>query len=190
MLSRKTIFTVVFAVFLSAPLTVSGEGAESTKATDKAASQGAATRPLRQTITSKTFAPAVVEFLRQPLASQFVTLNPDGSPQVTIMWFKYEDGALLFTTTTDRVKFRNQQKDPRAALAVMDPTNMYKWVIVHGTLTVDDRDPVAFYQGLAQHYLNLDAEGLAEWRKTALLDNRTVLRMTPTRMLSMGFPQE
>jgi PPOX class probable F420-dependent enzyme len=159
-----------------------------TEAVSETAKKDAARRPVRQVVTSKKFTPAVVEFLKKPWASQLVTTNPNGSPQVTIMWFKYEDGALLFTTTTDRIKFRNMQKDPRATLVVMDPTNMYKWVIVHGKLSVvDSRDPVAFYRGLAEHYLG--AEELVEWRKTAMMDNRTVLKLTPTQIRTMGFPQ-
>jgi len=145
------------------------------------------TRPVRQVIEPKTFPPAVIEFLRQPVASQLVTVNPNGSPQMTIMWFKYEDGALLFTTTTDRVKFRNMQKDPRAALTVMDPTNMYKWVTIHGKLSVDNREPAAFYRGLAEHYLTGDS--LAAWKETVVMDKRTVLKLTPTHIRAMGFPQ-
>lgn len=188
MRSRKTVFTAVLAALLCAPLTAHGEQADGAKATATQDKKGASVRPIRQTITSSTFAPAVVEFLRRPLASQLVTVNPSGSPQVTIMWLRYEDGALLFTTTTDRVKFRNMQKDARAVLTVMDPTNMYKWVTVHGKLSVDNRDPAVFYRGLAEHYL--EGEGLAEWRKTAVMDKRTVLRLTPTQIRAMGFPQE
>ncbi len=85
----------------------------------------------------------------------------------------------------------NMQKDPRTALAVLDPTNMYEWVIVHRTLSsVDHPDPVAFYQELAKHYLNLDDAGVAEWRKTATLARRTVLKLTPTQIRTMGFAQE
>ena len=144
-------------------------------------------RPVRQIIEAKTIPPAVTEFLQQPMASQLVTINPDGSPQATIMWFQYENGALLFTTTTDRIKFRNMQKDPRAVLTVMDPANMYKWVTVHGKLSVDDREPAAFYQGLADHYLTGDS--LAAWKKMAVMDKRTVLKLTPTHVRAMGFPQ-
>jgi PPOX class probable F420-dependent enzyme len=142
----------------------------------------------RQILEVKTFPPAVVDFMRQPIASQLVTINPNGSPQVTIMWFRYENGALLFTTTTDRIKFRNMQKDPRAVLTVLDPSNMYQWVIVHGRLSIDTRDPVAFYKGLAEHYLT--GEALEGWKKTAVMDKRTVLKLTPTRIRAMGFPQQ
>jgi PPOX class probable F420-dependent enzyme len=138
--------------------------------------------------TSTTFSPTVVEFLQRPLAAQLAMHNPKGGPQVTIMWFKLEDGALLFTTTTDRIKFRNFQKDPRATVAIMDPNNMYKWVVVHGKFSVDQRDPAAFYRGLAEHYL--EAESLAEWQKTAVMEKRTVLRLTPTQIRTMGFPRQ
>ncbi|MGE0826586.1 MAG: PPOX class F420-dependent oxidoreductase [Candidatus Binatia bacterium] len=142
----------------------------------------------REMATPKTFTPSVKEFLQRPLASQLTTINPNGSPQVTVMWFQQEDGALLFTTTTDRIKFRNMQKDTRAVFSVVDPTNMYKWVVVHGKLSVDDRDPAAFYRGLAEHYL--DGDALAEWKKRTVMDKRTVLKLTPTRIRTMGFPAE
>jgi len=189
MLSRKTIFTIVLVAALFVFPAVRSQGADETKTNDQGAAKAASpARPARQVVTSKSFSPAVSEFLQKPLASQLVTLNPSGSPQVTVMWFKYDNGALLFTTTTDRNKFRNMQKDSRAVFSVVDPTNMYKWVIVHGKLSVvDGRDPKAFYSGLAEHYLN--AESLAEWRKTAGMDHRTVLRLTPTQISTMGFPQ-
>lgn len=142
----------------------------------------------RRILEAKTFLPAVVDFLHQPIAAQLVTINPNGSPQVTVMWFRYENGALLFTTTMDRIKFRNMQKDPRAVLTVLDPSNMYKWVIVHGKLAIDTRDPVAFYKGLAEHYLT--GEALEGWKKTAVMDKRTVLKLTPTHIRAMGFPQQ
>jgi hypothetical protein len=63
---------------------------------------------------------------------------------------------------------------------------MRKWVIVTGTLSVDNRDPLAFYLSLAEHYL--DAKRLAEWRRTAVLERRTVLRLTPQRVRMLGFP--
>ena len=52
-----------------------------------------------------------------------------------------------------------------------------KWVIVSGTLSVDNRDPLAFYQNLAAHYLG--EKRLAEWRRTAVLERCTVPRLTP-----------
>jgi PPOX class probable F420-dependent enzyme len=149
--------------------------------------KGAAMQSSRQVSSSVTVTPAAIEFLQRPLAAQLATVNPSGSPHQTIMWFRYEEGSFLFTTTTDRIKFRNLQRDPRASLTIVDPANMWRWVIVNGTLSVDSRDPVPFYRRLAQHYL--DAERLAEWQRRAVLERRTVLRLNPQRVRTMGFPE-
>ena len=63
---------------------------------------------------------------------------------------------------------------------------MRKWVIVTGTLSADNREPLAFYQSLAENYL--EEKRLAEWRRTTVLERRTVLRLTPQRIRTMGFP--
>lgn len=142
----------------------------------------------RVTLTPDAFPPVVEEFLRQPLAALVSTVNPSGSPQQTVMWFKYEEGDFLFTTLTGRVKFRNYQRDPRGSVTIVDPDDMFRYVIASGTFTVDNRDPVAFYRDLGRHYL--DDEGLARWQRTAVTEGRTVLRLTPTRRRIEGFPRE
>ena len=137
MLYRGTVLTVILIAGLSTG--VSSVLADEQRGATPAAAGGKQAPATYQAVASATFAPAVVAFLTQPLASQLVTLNPSGSPQITIMWFRYEDGALLFTTTTERVKFRNMQHDPRATFAVLYPANTYKWVIVSGTLFIRQR---------------------------------------------------
>ncbi|HEX9431029.1 MAG TPA: PPOX class F420-dependent oxidoreductase [Candidatus Bathyarchaeia archaeon] len=149
--------------------------------------KGATVQPSRQVSSSATLPLTALEFLQRPLAAQLATVNPNGSPHQTIMWFRYVEGGFLFTTTTDRIKFRNVQHDPRASLTIVDPASMWRWVIVNGIRSVDGRDPVAFYRGLAEHYL--DPERFAEWQRRAVLERRTVLRLTPQRVRTMGFPE-
>jgi PPOX class probable F420-dependent enzyme len=149
--------------------------------------KGATMQPNRHVLSSATLPPTAIEFLQRPLAAQLATVNPNGSPHQTIMWFRYDDGGFLFTTTTDRIKFRNVQHNPRASLTIVDPASMWRWVIVNGPLSRDSRDPGAFYRRLAEHYLN--AERLGEWQRRAVQKGRTVLRLTPQRVRSMGFPE-
>lgn len=141
----------------------------------------------RVSLTPDVFPPSVEEFLRQPLAALLSTVNPSGSPQQTVMWFKYEGGDFLFTTLTGRVKFRNYLRDPRGSVAIVDPDDMFRYVIARGTFAVDERDPVAFYRDLAHYYL--DDEGFANWERMATTEGRTVLRLTPTRRIVEGFPR-
>ncbi|MCA1668757.1 MAG: TIGR03618 family F420-dependent PPOX class oxidoreductase [Thermomicrobia bacterium] len=142
----------------------------------------------RLSLTPDVFPPVVEAFLRQPLAALLSTVNPSGTPQQTVMWFKYEDGDFLFTTLTGRVKFRNYLHDPRGSVAIVDPDDMFRYVIASGRFAVDDRDPVAFYRELGRHYL--DDEGFARWGETATTEGRTVLRLTPTRRRIEGFPSQ
>ena len=142
----------------------------------------------RASLTPDVFPAAVEGFLRQPLAALLSTVNPSGSPQQTVMWFKYEGGDFLFTTLTGRVKFRNYLRDPRGSVAIVDPDDMFRYVIARGIFSVEERDPVAFYRELGRHYL--DDEGFARWSATATIEGRTVLRLTPTRRIIEGFPPE
>jgi PPOX class probable F420-dependent enzyme len=60
------------------------------------------------------------------------TLNPDGAPQTSVVWFKREGEAVLFSTTTARQKARNLARDPRISLAIFDIDNPYDVVEIRG----------------------------------------------------------
>ena len=60
------------------------------------------------------------------------TLMPDGSPQVTPVWVDYQDGFVLVNSARGRQKDRNMRRDPRVAIAVLDPDNPYRYVQVRG----------------------------------------------------------
>ena len=49
---------------------------------------------------------------------QVATLNRDGSPHLTTLWFAVVDGAIVFETFTKSQKVRNLERDPRIAVLV------------------------------------------------------------------------
>ena len=49
---------------------------------------------------------------------QVATLNKDGSPHLTTLWFAIVDWALVFETYTKSQKIRNLERDPRIAVLV------------------------------------------------------------------------
>jgi len=49
---------------------------------------------------------------------QVATLNKDGSPHLTTLWFAIVDQALVFETYTKSQKIRNLERDPRIAVLV------------------------------------------------------------------------
>lgn len=96
------------------------------------------------------FARKVEEFLKGAHFGKLATLMKDGRPQVTPIWYVYEDGKLLVNTTTDRVKFRNVRRDPRVSLLVDDG---YSYVAFFGTARVAaERDPKKDIEALAIRY--------------------------------------
>src|ERR1700759_1881692 len=54
------------------------------------------------------------------------TVNPDGSPQTSVVWVGRDGGDLLFSPVEWRVKHRNMGRDPRVSGSIIeaaDPEN-------------------------------------------------------------------
>ena len=48
------------------------------------------------------------------------TVNPDGSPQTSVVWVGLDGDAVVFSTTAARRKTRNILRDPRVSVTVID----------------------------------------------------------------------
>ena len=87
----------------------------------------------------------------------FTTLMPDGSPQTTPVWVDYRDGDVWVNSAVGRQKDRNVKRDPRVAVAIVDPDNPYRYVEVRGRvreITQDGAD--AHIDAMAKKYLGQD----------------------------------
>jgi PPOX class probable F420-dependent enzyme len=60
------------------------------------------------------------------------TLMPDGSPQVTPVWFNTDGKHILINTALGRIKDRNMRARPRVALCIADPGNPYCYLQIRG----------------------------------------------------------
>jgi PPOX class probable F420-dependent enzyme len=60
------------------------------------------------------------------------TLMPDGSPQLTVVWFDTDGENILINTAEGRVKDRNMKARPKVALVIQDPTNPLRFVQIRG----------------------------------------------------------
>jgi len=91
-----------------------------------------------------------------PLAS-LATLMPDGSPQVTPVWFDFANGKLRVNTARGRVKDHNMSRDKRVALAIIDPANPYRHIQIRGTIARSSEEGAdAHIDLLAKKYLGKD----------------------------------
>lgn len=72
---------------------------------------------------------------------KLATTRKDGRPHVAPVWFVLDgDGKIVLTTWATTVKGRNLRRDPRAALAVDEPSPPYPSVVVEATATISE-DP-------------------------------------------------
>ena len=64
------------------------------------------------------------------------TVNPDGSPQTSVMWVGRDGEDLLFSTVEGRVKHRNMRRDPRVSVTVIDSSDPENYVELRGRVSM------------------------------------------------------
>jgi PPOX class probable F420-dependent enzyme len=62
------------------------------------------------------------------------TLMPDGSPQVTPVWFDTDGEYVLVNTNEGRVKDRNMKARPHVAMTLQDPDDFYRYLGMRGAV--------------------------------------------------------
>ena len=83
------------------------------------------------------------------------TIQADGSPQVTPIWFDTDGDDLCVNTVEGRVKARNMQNRPMVAMLIVDPENPYRYLQIRGEARQNTEiDEVAHTHSLAQKYLD------------------------------------
>jgi PPOX class probable F420-dependent enzyme len=99
-----------------------------------------------------------LDLLQQKKAfASLATTMPDGSPQVTPVWFDYKDGRIRVNTAKGRVKARNLKSGAPVALAIMDPDNPYRYVQIRGRVEhVTEEGAASHIDSLAKKYLGKD----------------------------------
>ena len=60
------------------------------------------------------------------------TLMPDGSPQVTPVWFSTDGEYILINTSEGRVKDKNMKACPKVAMTIQDPNKTYRYLGIRG----------------------------------------------------------
>ena len=60
------------------------------------------------------------------------TLMPDGSPQVTPVWFSVDGDYILVNTNEDRIKDKNMKARTKVAMTIQDPVDRYRYIGIRG----------------------------------------------------------
>ena len=68
------------------------------------------------------------------------TTMPDGSPQVTPIWFNTDGEHILINTNEGRVKDKNMKARPRVAMVIQDPSTPYRYLQIRGEVAETTRE--------------------------------------------------
>ena len=82
---------------------------------------------------------------------ELATVGASGYPQVSVVWFLWEDGKVKTSIHTSRQKFKNAVRTGKATFVVVDPANPYRYLEIRGDVSVepDGSETAGFDQALA-----------------------------------------
>lgn len=114
--------------------------------------------------------------------ASLATVQPDGTPQVTPVWFDTHDGKVRVNTARGRIKDRNMQQNASVAIAIMDPTNPYRYLQVRGkVVNIIEEGADAHIDSLAKKYLGQDTY---PFRQPG--EKRVIFEIEPASFQRMG----
>ena len=110
------------------------------------------------------------------------TLMPDGSPQTTPVWIDSDGEHVIFNSAKGRQKDRNVRRDPRVALAVIDPDNPYRYLEVRGKVVeITEQGADAHIDKMAKKYLGQDKYPYRQGGEV-----RVIYKVCPEHTTTMG----
>jgi PPOX class probable F420-dependent enzyme len=92
---------------------------------------------------------------RDLLDSQVATLatiDDDGFPQLTEVWFLYDEDDVKVSVNTSRAKLRNLEQRPQCSLLVLDLQNPYRYLELRGRARVEADSDRSFAAKVGEKY--------------------------------------
>ena len=100
-------------------------------------------------------------FLEEARFAVLATVNANGSPQQTVMWYEPRGDTIVMNTRRGRKKDRNLIRDPRASLCIEDG---FRYVTLEGVIEMVD-DPATAQADIAalarRYHAAAEAEKMA-----------------------------
>lgn len=101
--------------------------------------------------------PSVRELIESGAPAHLVTLNPDGSPQVTLVWIGLDGEDVVAGHLPENRKVKNIRRDPRVAISLQASTKsamgLTEYAVLYGEAHIEEGGAADLLQRLAYVYL-------------------------------------
>ncbi len=122
------------------------------------------------------------DLLEKKALGILATVMPDGSPQVTPVWFDTSNGVFLVNSAKGRQKDKNMRNRPKVALTIIDPDNPYRYMEIRGRVVdVTEEGASDHIDRLAKKYLGEDKYPYAQPGEV-----RVTYKIKPDRVVTWG----
>lgn len=106
-------------------------------------------------MTNETTVPdSHLDLTEAPVAT-LATIGSDGRPQLSAVWFLYEDGQFRVSLNTERQKTKNLRRNPAVNLFILDPGG-YRYLEVRGDAGLVPDDDYQFADRVGAKYGGAD----------------------------------
>jgi PPOX class probable F420-dependent enzyme len=89
--------------------------------------------------------------------AHLVTLNPDGSPQVSLVWVGLDRQEIVAAHLPENRKVKNLRRDPRVAVSIQARTKsamgLIEYAVLYGTAQIQEGGAADLLQKLAEVYI-------------------------------------
>ncbi|MFB7942682.1 PPOX class F420-dependent oxidoreductase [Streptomyces sp. NPDC056049] len=109
------------------------------------------------------------------------TIQPDGSPQTSVVWVGRDGDDVVISSQEGRRKVKNIRADARVSLTLLDRRDPDRYTEIRGSATVTEDEGRALAVALAEKYEGADAG--REYRELPTEKVRVTLRITPSKVL-------
>ena len=109
------------------------------------------------------------------------TIGQDGYPQVTALWFLFDEGTVKMSLNTTRQKVKNLQAHPECSFFILDPANPYRTLEIRARAEITPDPDYTFAKKLGAKYGGADLSTRDRPGET-----RVVVSLQPTKVNTWG----
>jgi PPOX class probable F420-dependent enzyme len=130
------------------------------------------------------------EFLQTPRHAIVATNRSDGPPQISSVWFLYEEGSIYFGISSESAKFHNLRRDARLSVCVDAGHPDARTVTIYGTTELIEDDTAwrdDMLRRITRRYAKSEEEARQFNEEAGAGSEDVLVVVTPTKTIALDY---